>query len=202
MAYEPVWAIGTGRTATPQQAESIHGAIRGALNERFGRDEAQLVRILYGGSVNKANSNSMIFKPDIDGALVGTHLLKLTRSRLSFGRNRAKLKISTPPGRNQLSIRYFERKMEAPQQTSLCRCAVTGIKIAFRGKRIHAVVSKIRRSVRAAEHNHDHQHDRQNESHRQEVTSLSFARRTRGGRIPDRARSIGSPEPYSRPVRS
>ena len=76
MAYEPVWAIGTGRTATPQQAESIHGAIRGALNERFGRDEAQLVRILYGGSVNKANADSLIFKPDIDGALVGTASLK------------------------------------------------------------------------------------------------------------------------------
>ena len=76
MAYEPVWAIGTGRTATPQQAESIHGAIRGALNERFGRDEAQLVRILYGGSVNKANADSLIFKPDIDGALVGTASLR------------------------------------------------------------------------------------------------------------------------------
>jgi len=72
MAYEPVWAIGTGRTATPEQAESIHGAVRGAFNERFGRGPAQLVRILYGGSVNAENVDSLLLKPDIDGALVGT----------------------------------------------------------------------------------------------------------------------------------
>jgi triosephosphate isomerase (TIM) len=76
MAYEPVWAIGTGRTATPQQAESIHGAVRGAFNERFGREDAQIVRILYGGSVNNENVDSLISKPDIDGALVGTASLK------------------------------------------------------------------------------------------------------------------------------
>jgi len=76
MAYEPVWAIGTGRTATPQQAESIHGAVRGAFNERFGHDPAQLVQILYGGSVNDENVDSLLSKPDIDGALVGTASLK------------------------------------------------------------------------------------------------------------------------------
>jgi triosephosphate isomerase (TIM) len=76
LAYEPVWAIGTGRTATPQQAESIHGAVRGAVNERFGHDEAQVVRILYGGSVNTENVDSLISKPDIDGALVGGASLK------------------------------------------------------------------------------------------------------------------------------
>jgi triosephosphate isomerase (TIM) len=76
MAYEPVWAIGTGRTATPEQAESIHGAIRGAFNERFGHGPAQLVRILYGGSVNAENVDSLLSKPDIDGALVGTASLK------------------------------------------------------------------------------------------------------------------------------
>ncbi len=76
MAYEPVWAIGTGRTATPQQAESIHGAVRGAFNERFGHDPAQVVQILYGGSVNDENVDSLLSKPDIDGALVGTASLK------------------------------------------------------------------------------------------------------------------------------
>jgi triosephosphate isomerase (TIM) len=76
MAYEPVWAIGTGRTATPAQAESIQGAIRGAFNERFGHAPAQLVRILYGGSVNADNVDSLLSKPDIDGALVGTASLK------------------------------------------------------------------------------------------------------------------------------
>ncbi|HUA34196.1 MAG TPA: triose-phosphate isomerase [Candidatus Binataceae bacterium] len=76
LAYEPVWAIGTGRTATPQQAESIHGALRGAFNERFGHDPAQVVQILYGGSVNDENVDSLLSKPDIDGALVGTASLK------------------------------------------------------------------------------------------------------------------------------
>jgi triosephosphate isomerase len=76
IAYEPVWAIGTGRTATPQQAESIHGAIRGALLERYGRQRAAAIRILYGGSVNPENVDSLVSKPDIDGALVGGASLK------------------------------------------------------------------------------------------------------------------------------
>jgi triosephosphate isomerase (TIM) len=76
IAYEPVWAIGTGRTATPEQAESIHGAIRGAMLERYGRHCADVVRILYGGSVNDDNVDSLVAKPDIDGALVGGASLK------------------------------------------------------------------------------------------------------------------------------
>ena len=76
IAYEPVWAIGTGHTATPEQAESIHGAIRGAILERYGRERADAVRILYGGSVNDENVDSLVCKPDIDGALVGGASLK------------------------------------------------------------------------------------------------------------------------------
>lgn len=76
IAYEPVWAIGTGRTATPAQAESIHGAIRGAILERYGRERADAVRIIYGGSVNDENVDSLVSKPDIDGALVGGASLK------------------------------------------------------------------------------------------------------------------------------
>jgi triosephosphate isomerase len=76
IAYEPVWAIGTGRTATPEQAESIHGAIRGAILERYGRQCADAVRIIYGGSVNDENVDSLVSKPDIDGALVGGASLK------------------------------------------------------------------------------------------------------------------------------
>ena len=76
IAYEPVWAIGTGRTATPEQAESIHGAIRGAILERYGRERADTVRIIYGGSVNDENVDSLVSKPDIDGALVGGASLK------------------------------------------------------------------------------------------------------------------------------
>jgi triosephosphate isomerase (TIM) len=76
IAYEPVWAIGTGRTATPEQAESVHGAIRGAILERYGRQYADAVRIIYGGSVNDENVDSLVCKPDIDGALVGGASLK------------------------------------------------------------------------------------------------------------------------------
>jgi len=76
IAYEPVWAIGTGRTATPEQAESVHGAIRGAILERYGRERADAVRIIYGGSVNDENVDSLVCKPDIDGALVGGASLK------------------------------------------------------------------------------------------------------------------------------
>ena len=76
IAYEPVWAIGTGRTATPEQAESVHGAIRGAILERYGRQRADAIRIIYGGSVNDENVDSLVCKPDIDGALVGGASLK------------------------------------------------------------------------------------------------------------------------------
>ncbi len=76
IAYEPVWAIGTGRNATPDQAQQVHGAIREALGDRFGRQAADTIRILYGGSVTADNIDSLIAKPDIDGALVGGASLK------------------------------------------------------------------------------------------------------------------------------
>jgi triosephosphate isomerase (TIM) len=76
IAYEPVWAIGTGRTATPEQAESIHREIRAALLEKYGRERASAIRIIYGGSVNDENVDSLVSKTDIDGALVGGASLK------------------------------------------------------------------------------------------------------------------------------
>jgi triosephosphate isomerase (TIM) len=76
VAYEPVWAIGTGRNATPQQAQEVHAAIRVALCDHFGKENGELVRILYGGSVTPENIDSLITKPDIDGALVGGASLK------------------------------------------------------------------------------------------------------------------------------
>ena len=76
IAYEPVWAIGTGRTATPEQAQSVHGAIRSVLDDRFGNPAAAAIRILYGGSVTEENVDSLMAKPDIDGALVGGASLK------------------------------------------------------------------------------------------------------------------------------
>jgi len=71
IAYEPVWAIGTGRTATPAQAQEVHAHIRTRLGERFGADVAAQVRIQYGGSVKPANAEALMAEPDIDGALVG-----------------------------------------------------------------------------------------------------------------------------------
>lgn len=76
IAYEPVWAIGTGRTATPEQAQAVHGAIREALGDQVGRTAAAVVRILYGGSVTAENVDTLMAKPDIDGALVGGASLK------------------------------------------------------------------------------------------------------------------------------
>ena len=71
IAYEPVWAIGTGEVATPEDAQEVCGALRSRLAERFGPETAAVVRILYGGSVKAANTAGILAGPDIDGALVG-----------------------------------------------------------------------------------------------------------------------------------
>jgi triosephosphate isomerase len=71
IAYEPVWAIGTGRTATPEQAQEVHAAIRSLARELAGETGGEAVRILYGGSVKADNIDSLMSQPDIDGALVG-----------------------------------------------------------------------------------------------------------------------------------
>jgi triosephosphate isomerase (TIM) len=70
IAYEPVWAIGTGKTATPGDASTVHGAIRSALDKRLGKSSGD-VPILYGGSVNAGNAKSLLSTPGIDGLLVG-----------------------------------------------------------------------------------------------------------------------------------
>ncbi len=71
IAYEPVWAIGTGRTATPEQAQEVHGFIRGLLKKMHSEEDAQEVIILYGGSVKPDNIKELVNQEDIDGALVG-----------------------------------------------------------------------------------------------------------------------------------
>ncbi len=76
VAYEPVWAIGTGRTATPDQAEEVHAQIRGLLAEQFGDATSQLIRLQYGGSVKPDNAQDLLGQPNIDGALVGGASLK------------------------------------------------------------------------------------------------------------------------------
>jgi triosephosphate isomerase len=76
IAYEPVWAIGTGKVATPEQAQEVHAAIRGRLAEKVSADVAAKTRILYGGSVKGANAAELLGCADIDGALVGGASLK------------------------------------------------------------------------------------------------------------------------------
>ena len=71
LAYEPVWAIGTGRTATPEDAAEIHGGLRQALVSRVGEKVAATIPILYGGSVNRGNASQLLAASDVDGLLVG-----------------------------------------------------------------------------------------------------------------------------------
>lgn len=76
IAYEPVWAIGTGKTATPQQAQDAHKFIRDLLNKMYGEEVSNNIRIQYGGSVKAENISELMNKPDVDGALVGGASLK------------------------------------------------------------------------------------------------------------------------------
>jgi len=76
IAYEPVWAIGTGKTATPAMAQEVHAVIRALLVELFGATVADAVRIQYGGSMNAANAKELLAQPDIDGGLIGGAALK------------------------------------------------------------------------------------------------------------------------------
>ncbi len=78
ISYEPVWAIGTGRTATPEQAQEVCFAIRSLLADEWGSDTAEQVRILYGGSVNVGNVDGLLAQQDIDGGLIGGASLDAT----------------------------------------------------------------------------------------------------------------------------
>jgi triosephosphate isomerase len=71
IAYEPVWAIGTGKVATPADAQDVCGSVRKKLDEKYGAEVASTVRVLYGGSVKSGNVSDMMAQPDVDGALVG-----------------------------------------------------------------------------------------------------------------------------------
>ncbi|MDD5560535.1 MAG: triose-phosphate isomerase [Candidatus Omnitrophica bacterium] len=77
IAYEPVWAIGTGKTATPDQAQEVHKFIRDLLKKNYGQDVSDNIRIQYGGSVKPENIMQLMERPDVDGALVGGASLKV-----------------------------------------------------------------------------------------------------------------------------
>lgn len=77
VAYEPVWAIGTGLTATPEQAQEVHAMIRGLLTDLYGNETAQSIRIQYGGSAKPSNTAELMSQPDVDGLLVGGASLKV-----------------------------------------------------------------------------------------------------------------------------
>ena len=76
IAYEPVWAIGTGKTATPEQAEEVHAAVRALIAQKYGQEVADAVRIQYGGSMKPGNAKALLGQPDIDGGLIGGAALK------------------------------------------------------------------------------------------------------------------------------
>ena len=76
LAYEPVWAIGTGKTATAEQAEDMHAFIRSVIAEKFGAEAAENVSILYGGSCKPSNAKEIFAKPNVDGGLIGGAALK------------------------------------------------------------------------------------------------------------------------------
>lgn len=76
LAYEPVWAIGTGETASPEQAQEMHAFIRSIIEKKYNKEVADAVSILYGGSVKPANAEEIFSKPDVDGGLIGGAALK------------------------------------------------------------------------------------------------------------------------------
>jgi len=77
IAYEPVWAIGTGKVATPAEAEAVHADLRSLLAKHYNDRSADKVRILYGGSVKPSNAGELLAQPNIDGALIGGASLKV-----------------------------------------------------------------------------------------------------------------------------
>lgn len=77
LAYEPVWAIGTGETASPEQAQEMHAFIRSTIEKKYNKEVAENISILYGGSVKPANAEEIFSKPDVDGGLIGGAALKL-----------------------------------------------------------------------------------------------------------------------------
>ena len=85
IAYEPVWAIGTGRTATADQAQEVCAAIRKVVGELYGEDAARGLTVQYGGSMNAENAAELLAKPDVDGGLIGGASLKADQFAVIVG---------------------------------------------------------------------------------------------------------------------
>ena len=85
MAYEPVWAIGTGKTATADQAQEIHAFIRKTIADKYGKEVAENTSILYGGSCKPSNAAELFAKPDVDGGLIGGAILGFVLGAESAG---------------------------------------------------------------------------------------------------------------------
>ena len=135
VAYEPIWAIGTGRTATSDDAQQVCATIRGCITEIAGAESAAAVRIQYGGSVKSSNIAELIAQPDIDGALVGGASLDPDEfARIcklgSLGRT------SNPP---EFSARFFEQSERSRLPVGKQRCYVVGAR-SDRGGRSESVV--------------------------------------------------------------
>lgn len=79
LAYEPVWAIGTGKTASPQQAQEMHAFIRKVITDKYGKEVAENTSILYGGSANASNAKELFSNPDVDGGLIGGASLEVDK---------------------------------------------------------------------------------------------------------------------------
>ena len=77
IAYEPVWAIGTGKTPTAEDVQEVHAAIRKVIAKKLGKGNANKMRVLYGGSVKPSNAKELLALPDVDGALIGGASLKV-----------------------------------------------------------------------------------------------------------------------------
>jgi len=88
IAYEPIWAIGTGKTATADQANEVCAIIRGVIAELYGKEVADVIRIQYGGSMNAKNAAELMAQPDIDGGLIGGASLKAEDFKQIFKYNK------------------------------------------------------------------------------------------------------------------
>jgi len=127
VAYEPIWAIGTGKVATTEQAQEVHAALRQFLAKELSPEVAEKTRILYGGSVNEKNCKELAKQPDIDGFLVGGASLKpafidIVNAKLSWAKDGFESSIMFEAVKNKPKIRFkIEYEQNGNDWIDLCR---------------------------------------------------------------------------------